>query len=146
MSKLKTFSQDLPSSFRFAEANSISPSQIIKLRESVGWTGDSEERWKKCLDSNLASICVINEDNLLVGMGCLVGNVRHAILCDFVVNPEFQHKGIGTAILAKRLEIASELGVKYLYTELSRQNPFREYLTEIGFRETGNNLFMSLGS
>ena len=61
------------------------------------------------LSKDLATVGVADARGALIGTGCIAGNVRHAVFCDFVVHPDFQHKEIGSAILAKRLLIALEL-------------------------------------
>lgn len=82
-----------------------------------------------------------NSDSKLVGMACLTGNVRHSVLCDLVVNPDHQHRGIGAAIMSELLKTADDLGVSYLYAELADTNPFRDSMIRSGFKATGDSLF-----
>lgn len=81
---------------------------------------------------------VRHERGLLAGVGFLAGNLRHAVLCDFVVNPEHRGQGIGRAILNRRINIADALKIPYLYTELAPTNKLTKYYEELGFVATGH--------
>lgn len=132
----------LPEKYHFVDKLSVQPTEIIALRESVSWKGDSVDRWQECLHQSLAVIGVRDADSRLVGMACIAGNVRHAVLCDLAVNPIHQKKGIGTAITAELLKTTSSLGISYVYAELADTNPFRDQMLRSGFKATGDGLFM----
>ena len=132
----------LPETYLFADKASIKPEEIITLRESVSWKGDTIERWQKCIDQSLVNIGVCDAESNFIGMACIAGNVRHAVLCDLAVNPDHQGKGIGAAIMSELLKAANDLGISYLYAELADTNPFRNQMLESGFRATGDSLFM----
>ena len=131
----------LPENYRFIDKNDISPDEIITLRESISWKGDTSERWQSCIDQSLAIIGVRDSNSNLIGVACLTGNVRHAVLCDLAVNPSHQHKGIGAAIMSELLKAADRMGVSYLYAELADTNPFRDSMLRSGFKATGDSLF-----
>ncbi len=136
----------LPEQYRFVSKADIHPSEIITLRESVNWTGDTVARWRECIDQSLTIIGVRDSSSSLIGMACIVGNVRHAVLCDLAVNPVHQNKGIGAAIMSRLLNTARELEISYLYAELAKTNPFRSQMLESGFEQTGDSLFKELAS
>lgn len=141
----KTFvNAKLPDTFYFINKAAIRPDEIITLRTSVNWQGDTIERWQKCIDQSLAIIGVRDSESRLIGMACIAGNVRHAVLCDLAVNPAYQHKGIGGAIMSNILETAVTLNICYLYAELSKTNPFRNQMIESGFKTTGDSVFREL--
>lgn len=131
----------LPENYHFIDKNDISPDEIIALRESINWKGDTLERWQRCIDQSIAIIGVRDSDSHLVGMACITGNVRHAVLCDLVVHPVHQQKGIGAAIMSELLKTVDRIGVSYLYAELADTNPFRDSMLQSGFQATGNSLF-----
>lgn len=131
----------LPEQYYFTDKENIQAAEIITLRESINWKGDTQERWKSCIDRSLAIISVRDSNSNLVGMACLAGNVRHGVLCDLAVNPAHQHKGIGAAIMSELLKTADSIGVSYLYAELADTNPFRESMMQSGFKATGDSLF-----
>lgn len=132
----------LPGQYHFTNKAAINPDEVIALRQSVGWRGDTPERWQECINQSLDIIGVRDSELNLVGMACLAGNVRHAVLCDLVVNPTHQHKGIGAAIMSKLLKTAGNIGVSYLYAELADTNPFRGSMIQSGFKVTGDSLFL----
>lgn len=133
----------LPNSFHLVSKTDVKPSEIITLRESVGWSGDSERRWQECIDQSLAVIGVRDRDSRLVGMACITGNIRHAVLCDLAVHPDHQRLGIGAAIMSELLKTTDSLGIMYVYAELANTNPFRDKMMAAGFETTGNSLFRS---
>lgn len=137
---------NLPELYHFTGKEDIKADEIIILRESINWRGDTPERWQSCIEQSLAIIGVRDSDSNLVGMACLVGNVRHAVLCDLAVNPTHQHKGIGAALMSELLKTADSIGVNYLYAELADTNPFRDSMMRSGFKATDDSLFRESAS
>ncbi len=138
-----TFSEAILSAqYYFINKDNIHPDEIIKLRESVGWTGDTPERWRECIVQSLAVVGVRNTEQELVGMACLTGSVRHAVLCDLAVDPSHQRKGIGAAIMSELYKAINDIGISYVYAELASTNPFRESMIQSGFKNTGDSLFI----
>lgn len=132
----------LPDSYSFIDKSTIDPKEIIELRESVGWAGDSVEHWQQSMDQPLGVIVgVRNIEGQLVGMGRITADPRHAVLCDLAVHPDHQNKGIGGALVTERMRIAKEQDIPYLYTELAPTNPLRNLYKAMGFISTGNGLF-----
>jgi GNAT superfamily N-acetyltransferase len=76
-----------------------------------------------------------------VSVGFLAGNQRHAVLCDFLVNPEHRGKGIGLAVLHRRLNIAAKLSIPYLYADLAPTNNLRHHYEALGFIASGSLYF-----
>lgn len=117
----------------------VSPEEIIHLRTSSDWgTETNKELWQSVIDDSIATVGVRDEAEALASVGFLAGNLRHAVLCDFLVGPEHRGKGIGRAVLNRRMNIASELSIPYLYTELAPTNNLRTYYQELGFVATGH--------
>ncbi len=137
---------NLPDRYYFTDEKSVTATEIITLRESINWRGDTRERWQTCIEQSLAVIGVRDSESNLVGVACLAGNVRHAVLCDLVVSPAHQHKGIGAAIMLELLKAADRIGVSYLYAELADTNPFRDSMIRSGFKATGDSLFREAAS
>jgi len=136
-----TYNPTLPASYSFTDRRDVLPEEIMRLRESVGWSADTPERWSKILNDSLEVIIVRDESNGLVGLAFIAGNLRHAVMCDLVVAPAHQQRGIGEAIMAKLEQSVKILGVKYVYAELAKTNPFREKMVQSGFQDTGDSLF-----
>ena len=121
----------------------MTPQEVLEVRRSTGWAeNEKEEGWLLNPTSCLSAVGVRdNSSGQLVGMGFIVGNTRHAVLCDFNVRPEHQGKGIGKAILLKRLELIKELGIPFVYTSLDPSNPLRKLYEDSGFVSDNNVYF-----
>jgi len=122
----------LPSKYSFVESSEIEVSEILALRKTVGWSDDDEARWEQVMTGSLY-IVGVRKSNALVGIGFVAGNLRHAIFCDLCVHPAHQKKGIGYALLRKRLDWTTDHSVPFLYTSLSAQNPLRDMYKLAGF-------------
>lgn len=135
------FTTDLPAGYSFVFKDDILPDEIILLRKSVGWEGDSAARWHDVIEQSLFVVGVRDPNGQLAGMACLAGNFRHAVMCDLCVNPIHQSKGIGEAIIGQLYKAINELHVLYVYAELAKTNPFKYKMLQTGFEETGDSLF-----
>jgi GNAT superfamily N-acetyltransferase len=134
---MNTLPETLPQGYSFA--STFSPQEVLDLRASSDWgTEHSTDVWQKVIDLSIASVGVRNESETLVGVGFLAGNPRHAVLCDFVVHPVHRGRGLGRAILHRRLNIADAADIPYLYTDLAPTNRLRSYYERLGFISTGH--------
>lgn len=131
----------LPEGYQFMDRSDIDPDELMTLRESVGFSRETPEIWKDCINDSIDVAAVRDDEGNLVGIGFLSGTRRHAVLCDFVVSPEHQGKGIGTAILKKRMETVEKLEIPYVYTDLAETNPLRKKYAALGFVATSGRLF-----
>lgn len=131
----------LPEGYYFADRSSVTLPEFAEIRRSVNWSDDDEERFQKCFEQSLEIIAVRSADGLLVGIGFIAGNYRHAVLCDFNVRKDHQRKGIGRAILQARIQRAEELKIPYLYVSLHPSNPLRSLYEQLGFREGDGSMF-----
>lgn len=135
---------NLPECYSFVEKGQISGNEVLALRDASDWgTVRDVQKWQRALDTSLAVAGVRSESKELVGVGFLAGNARQAILCDLVVHPEHRGKNIGKAILSQRLKQADEIGVDYIYTELSETNNLSSFYLAVGFRAVNNALVRS---
>lgn len=131
----------LPSSYNFVDQETIKPEEIVRLRSSANWGTETDLGvWQKVLNDSLATVGVRHENNALVGVGFLAGNIRQAILCDLVVAPDHRSKGIGKEIVNRRLNIADRLGIRYLYVDLAPTNTLASYYGDLGFVVAGQTI------
>jgi GNAT superfamily N-acetyltransferase len=129
----------LPPGYVFVDHSAITSSELIALRDAGDWgTERNEELWARVLEQSIAAVGVKDAAETLVGIGFLAGNERHAVLCDFIVHPEHTSRGIGTAILNRRVNIAEDMQIPYLYTELAPTNRLRRHYEDLGFIATGH--------
>jgi len=81
----------------------ISYTDYVRLRESVNWNNFNKEQTEKCLKNTLYSIEVI-DDNIIIGIGRLIGDGMYYMMVDIIVEPSYQGKGIGSNIVNKLVE------------------------------------------
>lgn len=118
-----------------SHSRDVSPADIQALRESVGWLADTEEVWRQTLASAL-EVRSVYKDGKLVGIGFLVGTLRHAVLCDVCVNPAFQKHGVGQTIVGSLVEAANEWGIKYVTLTYAESSPWLAgFYAKFGFKK-----------
>ncbi len=135
---------NIPEAYKLVNKEDMTAEEVLEVRKSTGWGNggpeEDETAWLENLETSFVAVGARSEvTGELVGMGFIVGNKRHGVLCDFNVRPEHQGKGIGTAILEERLRIADEIGIPYLYTSLAETNPLRHKYEELGFVATNSS-------
>lgn len=87
--------------------NAITAEIYHELRSSVGWMTFNVEQIVQGLSSSLYSLTVFDSEKP-VGMGRIVGDGIYNLICDVVVNPDYQGKGIGTEIMSRLLNYLKE--------------------------------------
>jgi|GEM_PF-1041951 len=129
--------EHLPDDYSFTD--DITADEVIQLRTAGDWgTVTDPGIWQTVIDQSLATVGVRHDDSKLVGVGFLAGNIRHAVLCDFIVHPDHRGQKIGLALLHRRVNIADEMGIPYLYTELAPTNRLVNRYVALGFVATGH--------
>lgn len=83
--------------------NILQYDEYYKLRESVGWNNFSKEQTMCALKNSIYNIVAI-EDEMVVGMGRLIGDGLYYTIVDIVVKPEYQAKRIGSELIKRILE------------------------------------------
>lgn len=134
----------LPEGYCFAEPDTIKSPEVARLYRQVEQndaTPDDflEQRdtvlWSELLD--VVNIGVRTVAGELSGFGSLAYYRTEGELCDLVVDPRHQRRGIAKALIAARLAIAERAGITDLYSPpLAPTNTLRTYYFELGFRET----------
>ena len=87
--------------------NEITVDIYCKLRSSVKWSNFRIEQTARGLSRSLYSL-VAFDTNKPIGMGRVVGDGIYNIICDVVVDPDYQGKGIGTEIMSRLLNYLKE--------------------------------------
>lgn len=79
--------------------NTLEVSDYKKILSSAGWKILNDSQLKRALDNTMILNVAMN-DGEAIGMARLVGdNATHGLLCDVVVMPEYQKKGIGKELV-----------------------------------------------
>ncbi|WP_198022949.1 GNAT family N-acetyltransferase [Paenibacillus zanthoxyli] len=110
--------------------------EFITLVESAGWHGVTEkgsEQLEKALRQSWLVVSSFEEDRL-VGMGRVISDgIFQAFICDLIILPEYQGKGIGTGILNKLLKKCKEQDI--LMVQLFAAAHKSEFYKKFGFEE-----------
>ena len=105
--------------FSIQEYGSYRESEILSLYRSVGWTNytDNPDMLKNAYANSLKILGAYADGQLLgiirvVGDGCSIVFIQ-----DILVFPEYQRKGIGTALISKILALYQNVYQKSLLTD-----------------------------
>ena len=105
--------------FSIKEYGEYRESEILSLYRSVGWTNytDNPDMLKNAYANSLKILGAYADGRLLgiiraVGDGCSIVFIQ-----DLLVFPEYQHKGIGTALVSRILALYQTVYQKSLLTD-----------------------------
>lgn len=90
--------------------NSITTSEYLKMRESVGWRKLSDKQATQAIERSLFFVKAVDEAGNIVGIGRIVGD--GAVICyiqDLIVDPSQQGKNIGSMIIKRLIAYVEEL-------------------------------------
>ena len=83
--------------------NALTVEIYRELHSSGEWKNSNIKQTENALSRSLYSIVVFDEDNP-AGMGRVVGDGIYNTVCDVIVKPDYQRKGIGTGIMNQLLK------------------------------------------
>ncbi len=90
------------------EENTLTPEEFIRLRVAAGFLEVPYAQAEKALENGLFTVSAYYEEQL-VGMGRLIGDgSMYWYIQDVAVLPEYQRKGIGTAIVERLVDYAQD--------------------------------------
>lgn len=115
---------------RFEENPILKAEQVAALREAVGWDGRLEKHRKILGNTYFCAACFA--DAQLVGYVDVVSDsIDDAYVRDLVVHPNYQHRGIGSKLLAMIVERVKSDGIKMVNVVF--QPEFAEFYRRAGF-------------
>ena len=109
--------------------------EILKLYSSVGWTAytDHPDSLRRGFENSLVILGVYTENDL-VGILRAVGDGETIIFIqDILVHPDYQRRGIGTALLKEVLSRYSHVRQIQLATDNTEKT--KAFYRSCGFRE-----------
>lgn len=117
------------------ELDALTPELYIELRRKVEFEDYSIEDVTQALEKTLFSV-VIYDDDVPVGIGRIVGDDRIVFFIkDVVVDPSYQNKSIGTAIMKALMEYIEGKACNNAYVGLMSTPKKEGFYKKFGFIE-----------
>src|SRR5262245_27602675 len=108
--------------------------EYADLIASVGWKPRDVQAVRTALNNSLFSV-VARTDDILVGMGRVIGDGElHYYLSDLVVRPEFQRKGVGSAIVRELQQFIDTVPYKNTLVGIIATERSREFYERLGYK------------
>lgn len=121
------------------EEKSPSVEEYTNLRRSAGWPCPKAQTVERSLGNSVYCVCAVNEGRV-IGMSRLLGD--HSFIyfvADVIVLPEYQNRGIGTALMERIMSYLKENVHGYSYIILMSAKGKEAFYEKFGFfkRPTG---------
>lgn len=117
----------------------ITGAEIVSLQAacgSTGWGLGTEEMWNTCIRQALCVVGARDSDSKLVGLGFLIGNIRHAEPVDVTVDPSVQRQGIGRRIMQELLTFANDNEIQWVNLIRDPATPWlKEFYESMSFED-----------
>lgn len=115
------------------EENALTKKEYMELREMVDFQRYEEADVEMALERTLYSV-VVKEAERVVGIGRVVGDGRIVFFIkDVVVDPEYQHHGIGKTIMKYIMEYIQKAGCNNAYIGLMAVEGTEPFYEQFGF-------------
>ncbi|AOK92250.1 GNAT family N-acetyltransferase [Paenibacillus polymyxa] len=109
---------------------------FFSLYETTGWNSNgiyTPEILYRAICNSWYVITVYENDHL-VGFGRILSDgVYQTFICDLIVHPDYQNKGMGRVILTQLLEKCKSSGIRWV--QLSSAKDKRSFYKKFGFQE-----------
>jgi ribosomal protein S18 acetylase RimI-like enzyme len=133
-------------------SKAVEPAEIVGLRAADGPDAilETEGIWRECVDQSLCTVTAREPaTNELIGIGFVIGNLRHAQLVDLSVKPEYREKGIGAQVGKELLDYVEENNIRYVGLTYDKTKPWlKSWYESAGFEEIDFAMWLkrSIGS
>lgn len=96
----------------YSADHNITPEELFTLAETQGWGNDHPVNRNDQAIKGSIFISSARHEGRLIGLLRLVGDGAYCLyMADFIVDTEYQSKGIGTQLLKMSLEYAREVSI-----------------------------------
>lgn len=120
------------------EYSQIDPDEILSLYSSVGWTAytDNRDSLLRGIRNSLLTLAAFDKDRLLGLIRCVGDGETIIYVQDILVYPEFQRRGIGSALLRELL--GRFPSVRQLVLSTDKEERTMEFYKSMGFESLDN--------
>lgn len=113
-----------------------------ELRRLAEWPELDEKLIQKGLSNSLFAVVVLDEHNLVMGMGRVIGDGAIYIhIQDVIVRPAFQRQGIGKLIMNELLQYVDTIAGRNTNIGLMASKGREEFYKSFGFIERPGKKF-----
>lgn len=117
-------------------AETPSQSDFRRLRLAAGLSGKTEEAAARGLPNTIFAVVAYSAGRA-IGMGRVIGDGGTAFqITDIAVEPEFQGRGIGKAIVSRLVEQLKQTAPKSAYVSLIADGDAAHLYAKYGFKPT----------
>lgn len=120
------------------EYSQIDPDEILSLYSSVGWTAytDNPDSLLRGIRNSLLTLAAFDKDRLLGLIRCVGDGETIIYVQDILVYPEFQRRGIGSALLR---ELPGRFpSVRQIVLSTDKEDRTMEFYKSMGFESLDN--------
>ena len=120
--------------YRIVEgADNIDPDQIVRLLKQTYWADKrtTEQIGKSLQNSSCYGVYLENEHKL-VGFGRVISDYATTYyLCDVIVDTDYQHKGLGTALVSYIESLPEYTGLRGILITRDAHDLYRKFGFEV---------------
>ncbi len=116
----------------FAVNAPVEPTAIADLREAVGWERHDED-YPAALQRYWATVSGSDATGKLIAWCAVLSDgVRHAVLLDVIVHPDWQWRGIGQSLVRHAVSHIQEHGISIIHVDFT--NEYAGFYARCGFQ------------
>ena len=114
------------------QENVLTPMIYHDLRNSVGWSNFSREHDEEIIRNSLYTVTAFCKDRA-IAMGRLAGDGMYDMIVDVAVCPDYQGRGIGTAIIQKMIKYVKNSRQESTSVQLVAEKGKEKFYVKQGF-------------
>ena len=96
-------------------SSNLTGGEIESLREAVGWPRN-EGQYDRIIPNSYTNFVIRAEGNLIAFVNVISDGIANAYLVDLMVHPDFQHRGIGHALVGRAIADLAADGIQQVET------------------------------
>jgi len=102
----------------------VTPTEIAKLRESVGWE-PGESSLEQMLRGSYSHFTIRHKQQLVAFLNVVSDGIGDALLVNIIVHPQHQKQGLGTKFVSTAIASLTADGIQCIWTTFIPKNePF----------------------